>query len=378
MKNKAHMEIFSLLLFCSGLFAVKHSLKYFVTGSSGVPNIPEFVGVLMVDGIQTGYCDSSSKTLQPQQDWAKKLLENNTQQRDWYNKKCFEDQPKLFKDTIFSLKQQFNQSDAVHILQIIEGCEWDENTGEVTGVLLYAYNGEAFMDFDLKTLTWIALKPEAVITKQKWDTDRLRIKHKENDLTNICPAYLKMYVDHKKGFSQKKVLPSVFLLQKTPSSPVSCHATGFYPGRAVMFWRKDGEELHKGLDPGKILTNNDDTFQMSVDLIVSSITPEDWRKYECVFQLSGVEDIVTKPNEAVIRTNTEENIRKENASSMMIPIIAAVVVLVLILGAAVGFADYKKKKKSDTEPSPGNTFELEILISERLNPEPAQTNTAHY
>lgn len=34
----------------------------------------------------------------------------------------------------------------------------------------------------------------------------------------------------------------------------------------------------------------------------------------------------------------------ENASSMMIPIIAAVVVLVLILGAAVGFADYKKKK----------------------------------
>lgn len=92
---------------------VKHSLKYFVTGSSGVPNIPEFVGVLMVDGIQTGYCDSSSKTLQPQQDWAKKLLENNTQQRDWYNKKCFEDQPKLFKDTIFSLKQHFNQGDGV-------------------------------------------------------------------------------------------------------------------------------------------------------------------------------------------------------------------------------------------------------------------------
>uniref|UniRef100_A0A3B4GJM1 Ig-like domain-containing protein n=1 Tax=Pundamilia nyererei TaxID=303518 RepID=A0A3B4GJM1_9CICH len=309
---------------------VKHSLKYFVTGSSGVPNIPEFVGVLMVDGIQTGYCDSSSKTLQPQQDWAKKLLENNTQQRDWYNKKCFEDQPKLFKDTIFSLKQQFNQGDGV-VFSMIEGCEWDENTGEVTGVLLYGYNGEAFMDFDLKTLTWIALKPEAVITKQKWDTDRLRIKHKENDLTNICPAYLKMYVDHNKGFSQKKVLPSVFLLQKTPSSPVSCHATGFYPGRAEMMWRKDGEELHEGVALGEILPNNDETFQMSVDLNVSSITPEDWRKYKCVFQLCGVEDIVMKLNEAVIRTNTEENIRK-------------VVVLVLILGAAVGFADYKKKK----------------------------------
>uniref|UniRef100_A0A3P9D833 Ig-like domain-containing protein n=1 Tax=Maylandia zebra TaxID=106582 RepID=A0A3P9D833_9CICH len=282
---------------------VKHSLKNLVTGSYGIPIIPDFVGVLMVDGIQTGYCDSSSKTLQPQQDWAKKLLENNTQQRDWYNKKCFEDQPKLFKDTIFSLKQQFNQGDAVHILQMIEGCEWDENTGEVTGVLLYGYNGEAFMDFDLKTLTWIALKPEAVITKQKWDTDRLRIKHKENDLTNICPAYLKMYVDHKKGFSQKKVLPSVFLLQKTPSSPVSCHATGFYPGRAVMSWRKDGEELHEGVALGEILPNNDETFQMCVDLNVSSVTTEDWSRYDCVFQLSDGDDIITKLDKKVIRTN---------------------------------------------------------------------------
>lgn len=38
----------------------------------------------------------------------------------------------------------------------------------------------------------------------------------------------------------------------------------------------------------------------------------------------------------------------ENASSMMIPIIAAVVVLVLILGAAIGFADYKRRKVSDS------------------------------
>uniref|UniRef100_A0A3B4X7Q8 Ig-like domain-containing protein n=1 Tax=Seriola lalandi dorsalis TaxID=1841481 RepID=A0A3B4X7Q8_SERLL len=57
-------------------------------------------------------------------------------------------------------------------------------------------------------------------------------------------------------------LPSVSLLQKTPSSPVSCHATGFYPHRAVMFWRKDGEDLHEDVDQGEILPNNDETFQM--------------------------------------------------------------------------------------------------------------------
>ena len=94
------------------------------------------------------------------------------------------------------------------------------------------------------------------------------------------------------------------LLQKTPSSPVSCHATGFYPHRAEMFWRKDGEELHEDVEPGEILPNHDGSFQMSVDLKLSSVKPEDWKKYDCVFHLSGVkDDIVTKLDKAVIKTN---------------------------------------------------------------------------
>ena len=99
-------------------------------------------------------------------------------------------------------------------------------------------------------------------------------------------------------------LPSVSLLQKTPSSPVSCLATGFYPHRASLVWRKDGEELHEEVDHGEILPNHDGTFQMSVDLDVSSVTPEDWSRYDCVFQLDGVtEDIVTKLEKDRIRSN---------------------------------------------------------------------------
>ena len=94
------------------------------------------------------------------------------------------------------------------------------------------------------------------------------------------------------------------LLQKTPSSPVSCHATGFYPDRATLFWRKDGDDLHEDVDHGEILPNHDGTFQMSADLKLSSVTPEDWRRYDCVFRLSGVkDDIVTRLDKAVIRSN---------------------------------------------------------------------------
>lgn len=75
-----------------------------------------------------------------------------------------------------------------------------------------------------------------------------------------------------------------------------------------MFWGKDGEELHESVDHGEILPNTDGTFQLSVDLNVSSVRSEDWKRYDCVFQISGVkmgrdDSIVTKLDEAVIRTN---------------------------------------------------------------------------
>lgn len=81
-------------------------------------------------------------------------------------------------------------------------------------------------------------------------------------------------------------------LQKSPTSPVTCHATGFYPNRAAMHWKKDGVEIHDNVDMGESLPNDDGTFQMSVDLL--SVPPEDWDKYECVFQLAGADDLVTK------------------------------------------------------------------------------------
>lgn len=67
-------------------------------------------------------------------------------------------------------------SSGIHILQSVSGCEWDESTGEMINFLRYAYNGEDFLEFDMKTLRWITLKPEAVITKQRWDTDENRKK----------------------------------------------------------------------------------------------------------------------------------------------------------------------------------------------------------
>uniref|UniRef100_A0A3B5MVE0 Ig-like domain-containing protein n=1 Tax=Xiphophorus couchianus TaxID=32473 RepID=A0A3B5MVE0_9TELE len=301
-KNKK-LYVFCFLLTTVMDMLLKHSLRYFLTATYGVQDFPEFVGAATVDEVQVGYCDSNIKTAKPKQDWMRKLIERNPEHLEWYSQKCLGSQH-VFRANIDDLKRRLNLTEGPHILQRMNGCEWDDETGEITGFNQYGYNGEDFLALDLKTLTWIAPKSQAVLTKLIWDAKKARLEHNKNYYIYKCPDWLKNYIRHGKSFLQRTESPSISLLQKTPSSVVSCHATGFFPDRAEMFWRKDGEEIHEDVEKGEILLNNDGTFQMSVELNVSSVPPDSWKQYDCVFQLSGVgDDIKITLDKSVIRTN---------------------------------------------------------------------------
>ncbi|XP_044190666.1 major histocompatibility complex class I-related gene protein-like isoform X2 [Thunnus albacares] len=350
------MELVFLLIFFSFTHSVKHSMTYFLTGSSGPQTFPEFVAVSMVDEVQSGYCDSNIKRAEPTPDWAKKIIKDDPQLLGVYTERCMTLQRTL-KDMV-ELNRHFDQTGDVHILQVMAGCEWDNETEETTGFVQIGYDGEDFLVFDLKTLRWIASKPQAVIIERMLESYSFGLNYIQNLLTNVCPRGVNMSLDYGKSSLLRTEFPSMSLLQKTPSSPVSCHATGFYPHRAMMFWRKDGEELHEDVDHGEILPNHDGSFQMSVDLSLSSVTPEDWRRYECVFHLSGVKnDIVTKLDKAVIRTNWVSP-----SEFLAGPVIGGVVGLLLLLAVCItgvfiwrrrdnGFRPANSSDSSSSDPS---------------------------
>ncbi|XP_053190816.1 major histocompatibility complex class I-related gene protein-like [Scomber japonicus] len=328
-------RILLFLLFCHVSTPVQHSLKFDYTASSGVKNIPDFVVVVFVDEVPVGHCDSIGMKVEAKLDWAQKLLDDDREHLMWYTDRCL-----FHLHSYKELTDRLNKIGAVHTFQRMEGCEWDNETGEDNGFAQIGQDGEDFIAFDPKTLTWIAQKPEADYFKHIWDSNRFNNEVWKNDLNQRFPDFLKRYLDLGKSYLLRTDLPSVSLLQKTRSSPVSCFATGFYPNRADIFWRKDGEELHEDVELGEILPNHDGSFQMNVDLNLSSVTSEDWRRYECVFHLSGVkDDIITKLDKTVIKTNCD---------SPTGPVIGGVIGLLLLLAVCItGVFMWRRRKNGE-------------------------------
>ncbi|KAM4550832.1 major histocompatibility complex class I-related gene protein-like [Fundulus diaphanus] len=336
------LMIFLLLKSIAGM---THSLKYFYTASSEIQNFPEFVVVGLVDDVQIVKYDSFTRKTEPKQEWMKE----NFDQQYWESETQTDlESQYAYKVNIEIAKQRFNQTEGVHIYQNMYGCEWNDETGEVSGYHEYGFDGEDWIIFDMKENRWITPKPQGLITTNRWNNDRADLEYYKYYFNQICPAWLKKYVDYGRSSLMRTDLPSVSFLQKNSSFPISCHATGFYPHRAEMFWRKDGEEVHGGVVKGEILPNNDGTFQMSVDIDLSSVKPEDWNKYECVFQLSGVrEDIVLRLEKTRIQSDQPND-------NMWIILVVVVLLCVIGLIGVTGFFLYKKKNAArDTKtPSP--------------------------
>uniref|UniRef100_A0A672FFE4 MHC class I-like antigen recognition-like domain-containing protein n=1 Tax=Salarias fasciatus TaxID=181472 RepID=A0A672FFE4_SALFA len=220
-----------------------HSLKHFYTGVSQVPNFPEFVIVGLMDELQVEHYDSNTRRYVPKQDWANRMTEDDQTYWDRYTQIARGTQ-QWFKGNIEILKQRLNQTGGVHVYQWMYGCEWEDETDEVVnGYWQDGFDGEDFLVLDLKTETWIAPVQQAVPTKQQWENDKAMLARYKHYYNKECVDWLKKYVEFGRSSLMRKDLPSVSLLQKTPSSPLTCHATGFYPDRQTCSGRKTRRRL---------------------------------------------------------------------------------------------------------------------------------------
>uniref|UniRef100_A0A672FFE9 Class I histocompatibility antigen, F10 alpha chain-like n=2 Tax=Salarias fasciatus TaxID=181472 RepID=A0A672FFE9_SALFA len=350
------MQLFLALCFLLGIPSGApeiHSLKYFLTASTQVPNFPEYVEVGLVDEHQITHFDSNTQRFVLKQDWMNQVTEELSTYSERETQRNLATQ-QSFKGNIEIAKERFNQTGGLHLVQYMYGCEWDDETGEVNGYEQFGFDGEDFLIYDLKTETYIAPVQQAVPTKHNWDNDKALIAYTKNYLTTDCVDWLKKYVEFGRSSLMRKDLPSVSLLQKTPSSPLTCHATGFYPDRADLFWKKDEEELHEDVVKGEILPNHDGSFQMSVDLDLSGLKDEDWGRYSCVFHLAGGQEVSKRLDKRDIRTNWKTNDGGFPTGAAAGGVVAA---LLLLTGCIMGLIVCLKK------PPQGKVETLLVQVS---------------
>lgn len=95
------------------------------------------------------------------------------------------------------------------------GCDWDDETEEVNAHMQYGYDGEDFIAMDFKKQAWVAPKPQAVITKHKWENNKAKLAQDKNYFTQLCPEWLKKYVEYGKS-SLMRTGKIIHLVDKNP------------------------------------------------------------------------------------------------------------------------------------------------------------------
>eukprot|EP00063_Salmo_salar_P046189 XP_014021024.1 PREDICTED: major histocompatibility complex class I-related gene protein-like isoform X3 [Salmo salar] len=268
------------------------------------------------------FYDSSTKEVVARQEWVKGAVDPDFWRR---NTQILKENEMVFKDNMDTARDRFNQTSAL-VLQKMYSCDWDEVTGATDEREQYGYGGEDFLLFDLKNKRWIAPGRQGLITKMKWDANVIKLEAKIHYLTHTCIEWLKKYVSNWRRNLERTVPPQVSLLQKEPSNPVTCHATGFYPNAIMIFWGRDGVEIHDDVVHEETLPNGDGTYQKRIHLTVS---PEDLQQhnYTCTVQHVRGDDVVLSANRDSIRSNS----RNTQGISIIIYMVLVLVIIVIVI-----------------------------------------------
>uniref|UniRef100_A0A672PZ66 Ig-like domain-containing protein n=1 Tax=Sinocyclocheilus grahami TaxID=75366 RepID=A0A672PZ66_SINGR len=277
-----------------------------------VAGFPDISAVTALDGQQIDYYDSEIKKLIPKQDWMKEFAsEDRFKEYTEFRERV----QQTNKINIRFIMEQFNQSHGVHVYQRMYGCEWDDETGESRGFDQHGYDGQDFIFLDLKELRYITPVLQGIITAQKWNKDREQLELLKQYYEQDCVDWIKYFLMLGKAalVKREEVSPLVSLLQKDSSSPVECHATGFYPSAVTITWLRNGQQHDEDVDLGETLINEDGTFQKTSTL---NIYLDDWKKhrYVCVVEHEG--KTIQKTEEEIISNKSEMHTSLKGAVHM--------------------------------------------------------------
>uniref|UniRef100_A0A8C4SUX5 BOLA class I histocompatibility antigen, alpha chain BL3-7-like n=1 Tax=Erpetoichthys calabaricus TaxID=27687 RepID=A0A8C4SUX5_ERPCA len=315
-----------------GTLAGSHSYWYMYTGVSGAEGFPEFTGIGMVDDLEVYYYDSIRKAPIPEEH-----LLNKEEKLNLYrgNEGIVTGVQQNFKANIAILMNRFNKSKGIHTLQMMSGCELNDD-GTTQGFWQYGFDGDNFISFDKQTLTWTAASQHGQTTKARWDSNKAVNEYSKGYLEGTCLEWLKKYVQYGAKTLERKVHPEVFLTHKRTDSRMEaiCYVTGFFPRDIVVTWHNGGSH-DLDVESGEVLPNEDGTYQVKKTLKLR-IKPEELKKGDyscCVVHSSLAGNITIELDPAMMNLN----------EPFSILIIAVVMGILFAVAIGTGMVIWKMK-----------------------------------
>ncbi|XP_039624735.1 class I histocompatibility antigen, F10 alpha chain-like isoform X2 [Polypterus senegalus] len=322
-------------------FTGVHSLHYTYSALSSNQNeLPTFVAMGLIDDRQIDYYDSNTKQKVPRQAWMEKMMSEDYWKKGTLSRKSKE---QWFRVNVDILMSRTNDTNGLHVLQWMHGCEVDFDKGSVKGMDMYSYDGKDFLSFDKENMQWVAPVEPALQTKIKWDKEQILNQYTKGYLENECVDWLKRFMNYSVGEATKSNVPTVRLFGKrmTDKVRVTCLATGFYPRDIKVYITKDGEIITpEEEDP---LPNDDHTFQTRRNI---DINPDDKSKYACKVLHNTLEEKIIVP--------WDRTILNENKGNGMVWGIMGACILLFFCSMAVLVYKYRLKRVPETSSATSN------------------------
>ncbi|XP_032065670.1 H-2 class I histocompatibility antigen, Q9 alpha chain-like isoform X7 [Thamnophis elegans] len=318
----------------SSVGASSHSLKYFYTSISDPSQgqQPHFVAVGYVDGQIFNYYDSHSQRVQPRASWMEKLGKEDPQYWD-RNTQIIRGHEESFRVNLETLRSRYNQSEGLHTLQWMYGCELQRD-GSKGWFFQYRYEGRNFITFDKETLTWVASDQQAQITKRKWDAIPGYNQRWKDYLEEICIEWLEKYLSYGNDTLLRTETPKVMVSSRKEVEDGMethiCRVHGFYPREIDASWRRDGEVSLEETFHGSVAPNADGTYHYWISI---QIDPKERSRYRCHVEHDGLQE----PLDLELKEPTNS---KSNLGLIIGCVVAALVLVCVIAGTLIFRSKY--------------------------------------
>ncbi|XP_067834355.1 class I histocompatibility antigen, F10 alpha chain-like isoform X2 [Heptranchias perlo] len=332
--------LFSISLCFSRVSPDSDSFTVVYTGISGNTDGPEFAGVTMVNGVVLTYYDSDTQQVVSRQQFVTDSFD--VEQWNYINRQR-KKRHDVTMENLSTILKWTNKTSGIHIFQWIRNVEISED-GSIKRSMRFGYDGKDYISLEPDRMRWVATNHLAVKTKEKWDSDDSWNNYWKWQLEEELVDVLQLYLRAGKEYLKRKVQPEVFISRSDPNNQynpptLSCLVTGFYPVNIEVTWLRNGEQVSESQSSG-VRPNHDGTHQIKKEIEVNA---GDEDQYSCQIEHSSLAEA------KVYQWERPEN-RESNLGIIIGSVIAALAVIVVIIGIVIWKRQRRASEVSDRSP----------------------------